>query len=201
MNNCSNQRAVFLDRDGVINEILFFEDLGILETPFHPKHLKLLPHVPKAIKRLNRAGFKVLVVSNQPGVGMGHFSEEMLLKINHKMLNLIEKQGARIDGVFYCLHHPEKGRGIYRKKCRCRKPKPGLLDLAKKEFNVNLAQSYLIGDSISDVQAGRARKVKTILLGRRKCDLCDLMSRKGIKPNWMAKNLLEAVRQIERLEK
>jgi D-glycero-D-manno-heptose 1,7-bisphosphate phosphatase len=195
------KRAVFLDRDGVINEILFFEELGIIETPFHPKQFRLLPNAAQAIAQLNRLGLKTIVVSNQPGVAMSHFSKETLSAINKKMTRLLAEKKARLDGIYYCLHHPQKGKGPLKKQCLCRKPRPGLLYQAAKDFNLDLRKSYIIGDSITDVQAGRRAGCKTILLAHSKCDLCRLMARRGIKPELRAKNLLNAVQKIRQLEK
>ncbi|MBI4398622.1 MAG: HAD family hydrolase [Candidatus Omnitrophica bacterium] len=186
-------KAVFLDRDGVINEILFFEDAGVLETPFHPRHFRLLPKAARAIRKLNKAGFPVFVVSNQPGVGMGHFSLRTLAAIDAKMKAMLARKGARLDGIFYCFHHPQKGKGKYKKICLCRKPKSGLLDQAAKAHRVDLKKSYLVGDSIFDIQAGLGRGLTTILLGRHKCDVCALLARKGIKPHEVAGDLYEAV--------
>jgi D-glycero-D-manno-heptose 1,7-bisphosphate phosphatase len=194
-------RAVFLDRDGVINEILFHQEMGIIETPFTAAQFRLKPQVDKAIHRINRLGFKVIVVSNQPGVAMGHFSKSVLTAITRKMIHQLKQKGARLDGIYYCLHHPEKGKGLLKKKCRCRKPKPGLLLEAARDFNIDLKTSYMIGDSILDVAAGGRAGCKTLLLAHLKCDLCHLMAQRNIKPHYQVKNLLDAARVIEALER
>jgi D-glycero-D-manno-heptose 1,7-bisphosphate phosphatase len=187
-------RAVFLDRDGVINEILFHREMGILDTPFTVGQFKLKKNAGKAVRIINRIGFKVIIASNQPGVAMHHFSRKTLEAINFKMIRSLAKQHAHLDGIFYCLHHPEKGCGALKKKCSCRKPKPGLLFQAAKLFNIDLKKSYMIGDSILDVQAGKAAGCKTILIAHLKCDLCHLMAKRGIKPDYLVSDLLAAAK-------
>ena len=188
--------AVFLDRDGVINEIIFHQEMGIIETPFTAAQFKLKKDVGRAIRRLNRAGFKVVVTSNQPGLAMKHFSQKTLDKITNKMKRLLSREGARLDGIYYCTHHPTKGHGALKKMCACRKPKPGLLKIAAKEMSLDLKRSYMVGDSILDVMAGKGAGVKTLLLAHLKCDLCSLMARRGIKPDYLVKDLRGAVSRI-----
>ena len=201
MEACCSPRAVFLDRDGVINEILFHQELGLLETPFTPRQFKLKAGVAQAIRRINQLGLKVVVVSNQPGVAMRHFSRQTLVRITQKMVRLLKHKGASLNGVYYCLHHPTKGFGKLRRRCNCRKPKSGMLRLAAKELGINLKRSYMIGDSIFDVRAGRGAGCKTFLLAQLKCDLCHLMARRGIKPHYLMKDLKSAVNRIEKLER
>lgn len=192
--------AVFLDRDGVVNEVLFHKEMGLIETPFTVKQFRLKQGVAKAIRRINRLGLKVVVVSNQPGVAMRHFSRKTLVAITKKMKAALKKGGAFLDGVYYCLHHPTKGTGALKRKCACRKPKAGLLKQAARELNIDLGKSYMVGDSIFDVQAGQRAGCKTFLLAHLKCDLCDLMARRGVRPDYIVKDLSSAVRQIAKLE-
>ena len=201
MESCCRPRAVFLDRDGVMNEILFHQEVGLLETPFTLAQFKLKPDAAEAIRRLNRLGLQTIVVSNQPGVAMRHFTRKTLLRMTQKMVRLLKQKGAHLNGVYYCLHHSVKGYGALKKRCTCRKPKPGMLHWAAKDLRVDLKRSYMIGDSILDVQAGRSAGCKTFLLAHLKCDLCHFMARRGIKPDYLVKDLKAAVRTIERLER
>ena len=194
-------RAVFLDRDGVINEILFHGELGLLETPFTPRQFKLKAGVAQAIRRINQLGLKVVVVSNQPGVAMRHFTESTLRQITKKMIRQLKQAGAHLDGIYYCLHHPVKGVGALKRRCACRKPKPGLLVQAAEDLGISLKKSFMVGDSILDVQAGRGAGCKTFLLAHLKCDLCSLMSRRGIKPDFLVNDLAVVVKKIESLER
>ena len=192
--------AVFLDRDGVINKIIFHQEMGLIETPFTVDQFQLMPGAARAIQTINRLGLRAIVVSNQPGVAMRHFTKETLQKITYKMIELLRKRGAYLDGVYYCVHHPQKGFGSLKKRCSCRKPKAGLLREAAKDFKINLKRSCMIGDSILDVQAGKKVRCKTFLLAHLKCDLCYVMAKKGIKPDFLVKDLLAAVKKIGQLK-
>lgn len=195
-------RAVFLDRDGVINEILFHREMGIIETPFTVSQFRLRPGAAEAIRRINRLGFKVIVASNQPGVAMRRFSLSTLRAITRKMIQQLGRKRARLDGIYYCLHHPEKGFGKLKRRCSCRKPKAGLLLRAGRELEINLRRSYMIGDSVLDVQAGRRAGCVTLLTAHLKCDLCHLMARRrGVRPHFLVKDLRAAVEKIAQLEK
>jgi len=194
----AKRRAVFLDRDGVINEILFHREMGIIETPFTARQLRIKKGVSKAIRQINRMGFKAIVVSNQPGVAMRHFSKKTLSDITQKMISELGKGGAFLDDIFYCLHHPTKGTGPLKRSCPCRKPKPGLFFQAARKHHIDLKHSYMVGDSIIDVQAGNQAGCKTVLLAHLKCDLCHLMSKRGIKPDYTVDDLAAAVNQIRR---
>lgn len=191
-------RAVFLDRDGVINELIYYRDMGMVDSPFTVKQFRLLPDSREAINIINRLNFKAIVVSNQPGIARGHFSEETLTLMNIKMKRQLARLDAFLDGIYYCFHDPKGKNRRYRKVCNCRKPKPGLLIKASKDFDIDLSRSYMIGDELTDIQAGRSVSCKTILLGRMKCQLCKLMQDKGIFPDIIVSDLLEAAKHIKR---
>jgi len=194
------ERAVFLDRDGTINEIIYHQDIGIIDTPFTMEQFRLLPHVAEAISLINRMGYKVIVVSNQPGVARGHFTKETLFQIDLKMKEELAARGAFIDASYYCPHAPDGVIPKYSKRCNCRKPKPGLLLKAARELNIDCSHSFMIGDSLTDVQAGHSVGAKTILLGRMKCTLCRLMQEEGIYPDFICADLLAAVQKIKEVE-
>jgi D-glycero-D-manno-heptose 1,7-bisphosphate phosphatase len=105
--------------------------------------------------------------------------------------------GASLDAIYYCRHHPEGTNPKYRMTCGCRKPKPGLLLQAAQDMDIDLKGSYMVGDGIMDIEAGRSAQCKTIYIGRRKCEMCCLMEEKGIYPDFTAPSLLEAVRKIK----
>ena len=100
-------KAIFLDRDGVVNELVYFQEQGIIDSPFTPDQFHLCPGVPQAIKRFQNAGYKIIIVSNQPGVAKGHMTLNNFKRINETMKAQLEKEGVFLDGVYYCLHHPE----------------------------------------------------------------------------------------------
>lgn len=155
--NLSNkQKAIFLDRDGTINKYV-----GFLR---HIDDFELVEGVSEAIKLINQSGYLAIVVTNQPVIARGEVSWEELNEIHKKMVTLLGKDGAYIDGLYICPHHPDKGfdgeRLEYKIDCDCRKPKPGLLLQAAKDFNIDLKESYMIGDSNRDVEAGENAGVK-----------------------------------------
>ena len=194
------KRAVFLDRDGVLNRYFFDSELGVLTTPFSAEHFELLPGVSRAVPKLNRLGFLTVVASNQPGVAKGHFDQSTLTQMDQRLQNLLAQKGGKIDKIYYCLHHPVEGSGSYKKECECRKPKPGLLYQAAGDLGISLKESYMVGDSITDVQAGRAAGCRTILIHKYKCDLCQFLEEKKIKPDFIADSLLQAVEIISKEE-
>ena len=151
-------KIVFLDRDGVI-----CEEKNLL---YKKEDLELIPRSAEAIKLLNENGYKVVVVTNQPVVARGLCTEEELLKINSYLDELLAKEGAHIDRTYYCPHHPIKGDNPkYTRDCECRKPKPGMLFSAMKDFGLeSLAESYIVGDTIGDIRAGDLAGCKTILV-------------------------------------
>lgn len=158
----NKQKAIFLDRDGTINKYVgFLRNIDDFE---------LIEGVSEAIRVINQSGYLAIVVTNQPVIARGEVSWDELNEIHRKMETLLGRDGAYIDGIYICPHHPDKGfegeRPEYKIDCDCRKPKPGLLLQAAKEFNINLAESYMIGDSLSDIDAGNNAKLKdSILIG------------------------------------
>ena len=171
------QKAIFLDRDGTINKYVgFLSDINDFE---------LIEGVAEAIKKINESGYLAIVVTNQPVIARGEVSWDELYEIHRKMQTLLGKQGAYLDGIYVCPHHPDKGfegeRPEYKIDCDCRKPKPGLLLRAAKDFNIDLSLSFMIGDSERDVEAGHnAHTRNSILIKTNQAD--SLMSAiKGIK--------------------
>lgn len=152
----NKQKAIFLDRDGTINKYV-----GFLTKP---EQFKLLPGVAEVIKMINKSGYLAIVVTNQPVIARGDCTWEELQQIHDKMETELGKEGAFLDAIYICPHHKDKGfegeRPEYKFDCECRKPKPGLLLQAAKEFNIDLSQSVMIGDSESDVKAGINAGVK-----------------------------------------
>ena len=169
--------AVFLDRDGVINENRedYVKSLD---------ELKLLPGAVEAIARLSRAGFRIVIVSNQQGVGRGLIQTETLELINRKILDELAAIGAAVAGIYYCPHLKEED-------CECRKPKPGLLIKASKELGIDLARSVLVGDSPHDVEAGRSVGSLTILVLSGKTRPEEIPNLDA-KPHYVAADLPEA---------
>ena len=194
-------KAVFLDRDGVINEVIYHKEMGIIDSPFTVEQFKLLPKVAEAINIFHDLGFRVIVVSNQPGMAKDHFSIDVFEKIREKMNTELKKDDAAVDAEYYCFHHPYATVKKYKKICNCRKPKPGMLQKAAEEHNIDLSKSWMIGDGITDIAAGQTAGCKTILIGRMKCDLCKIMEDEKVKPDYIKPNLYKASLIIKNKER
>lgn len=193
LNFQKKQRAIFLDRDGVINEeVNELTDIN---------NLKIYPFSYSAVKKINQSGFHAIVITNQPMIAKGKLTENQLDKIHCKLETLLGKRGARIDAIYYCPHHPERGwngeiEGL-KIKCKCRKPNIGLIKRAVKNFNIDLDGSYFIGDSIHyDYQVSKKAKIKFV--GVRTGYGCQELSgdNKLKKEVLLKKNLAEAVDYI-----
>ncbi len=156
----SKQKAVFIDRDGTINRYVgFLKDIDEFE---------LIDGVAEAIKKINESGYLAIVITNQPVIARGEVSITELNMIHNKMETLLGNKGAYIDAIYYCPHHPDKGfegeRIEYKIECDCRKPKPGMLLRAAKDYNIDLEKSWMIGDGINDVKAGKTAGCRTALI-------------------------------------
>ena len=166
--NLSNkQRALFLDRDGTINkEVNFLTNIDDLE---------LLPGAADAVKAANQKGFLAIVITNQPVIARGEVTLPQLNEIHAKLETLLGREGAYIDGLYFCPHHPDKGfageRPEYKTDCDCRKPKAGMILQAARDFNIDLSASYMIGDRDKDVECGASAGLKKSLLCERNGNL------------------------------
>lgn len=156
----NKQKAIFLDRDGTINKYA-----GFLRKE---EEFELIDGVAEAVKKINQSGFLAIVVTNQPVIARGEVSFEGLETIHNKMEMLLGKEGAYLDGIYFCPHHPHSGYEGEVKElkidCDCRKPKPGMLLKAAEDFNIDLSQSYMVGDGENDIKAGKAAGCKTVLV-------------------------------------
>jgi len=157
----NKQKAVFLDRDGTINRYV-----GFLRNA---DEFELLPGAAEAIRKINQSGYLAIVITNQPVIARGEVTHDQLQEIHNKMETLLGHAGAYLDAIYYCPHHPHKGYAgeipELKIECNCRKPKPGMLLHAAKDFNIDLQQSWMVGDSENDIIAGCAAGCHTALLG------------------------------------
>lgn len=171
--------AVFIDRDGVINK-----DLGCYVSK--PEDFEFIEGVIEAFKNLNQREFKLVVITNQGGIAKGEYTEQDLEAIHKKMVSLLENEGIRLTGIYYCPHHTKD-------KCDCRKPRTGLVERAVKEHGIDPKKSFFIGDKTTDIQAGKSMGCKTFLVktgygGRDK--IC------AVEPDFVVKDLPEAAKRI-----
>ena len=172
----NKQKAIFLDRDGTINKYVgFLRNIDDFE---------LIDGVAEAIRKINESGYLAIVVTNQPVIARGEVSFEELEEIHNKMETLLGKEGAYLDAIYYCPHHPHKGyegeRPELKIDCDCRKPKPGMLLKATADFNIDLSQSWMVGDGENDVKAGLNAGCKTALIGQGKENIGQLVSEKSL---------------------
>ena len=177
------QIAVFLDRDGTINE-----EMGYIN---HLSRFVLLPRTLEAIKRLNDEGLKVVVITNQSGAARGYFPPSLVEEVHAHMQNLLAAGGARLDGIYVCLHGPQEG-------CPCRKPQPGLILRAAAELNLDLSRSYAVGDRHKDIQTGTQAGVKGILVltGYGRGEYENFAPAWDVRPVHVAGDLLDAAEWI-----
>lgn len=146
--NAPRKRAAFLDRDGVINF-----DRGYV---YRPEDFEWVPGIFEAARRLTEAGFLIVVVTNQSGIGRGFYSERQFLELTDWMRSVFAHEGVPIADVLWCPHHPTQAKGIYRTTCNCRKPAPGMLLSAAQRLGIDLTKSVIFGDKPSDMAAGFA---------------------------------------------
>lgn len=186
----SGKIAVFIDRDGTLSE-----ELGYINDV---SEYRLLPRTPAAIKLLNDNNLLAVVVTNQAGVARGYFPEERVGQVHARMKELLAESGAKLDGVYYCPHHPTAGEPPYMMKCDCRKPEPGMIETAAADLDIDISKSYMIGDKFTDVQLAERVGCKGIFVmtgyGRGEWENAPEASRP--KPALAAQDLLSAVQWI-----
>lgn len=190
--------AVFVDRDGVINRIVWNDDIEQLDSPMKVGQFEFLPGAIEGLRECKKKGYYIFVVTNQPGAAKGKTDLATLYDINTFMIDSLSKEGVDIDDLFMCPHYPKvlpttKEKFLI-KKCNCRKPEPGLIYRAMRKYNLDMSASYMIGDSCSDVTAGAAVGLSTIFLGDLKCDLCKKLA--DVAPTFIAGDLNEAAEMI-----
>lgn len=189
------RRAILLDRDGTL-----CEEVGYVN---HVDRVRIPERSIAAMRLANRAGFQTVVITNQAGVARGYFDEALIHDIHDRVREILAAGDARIDGIYYCPHHPEVGTPPYRTACACRKPGVGMLLRARDEMGIDLAASYVVGDSIKDIQAGHAVGATTVLVrtGYGRGEIEHRSSSWPVRPDHLADDLLEAVEWIVERER
>jgi len=156
--------AAFLDRDGVLNELVPDRVTGVPESPLDPEHVVLLPGVGTAVRRLRDAGYVIVGVSNQPATAKGVVQLEMLERVQARVIELLDQERAAPDSFHICFHHPEGLVPDLARTCDCRKPAPGMVRQAAEELGLDLSRSWMLGDTDSDISAGAAAGCQTVLI-------------------------------------
>jgi histidinol-phosphate phosphatase family protein len=183
-------KAIFLDRDGVINEIVYETD-GKIMAPANLEQLKIMDKAKEGIAMMKELGFKVIGITNQPGVAFGYLNQDKLKEINNHL-----KSELGIDEIYFCPHHPR-----YDPPCTCKKPQTGMIEQAKKDFDLDVKNSFMVGDSLSDIQTGKNANVKkTFRVGVKREDILELQHQKNIYPDFTLPNLLEVAEKIKEIE-
>ncbi len=149
-------RAVFMDRDGTISE-----EVGYIN---HPSRFRVFPYAAAAVKLLNDNDWLAIVVTNQAGVARGYFPEEMISTVHDQLKTELQKDSAHLDAIYYCAHHPAVGKPRYRLDCDCRKPKPGLILRAAREFDIDLKHSWMVGDRYNDIELAQNAGLNSALV-------------------------------------
>ncbi len=174
----SARPGLLVDRDGTLVDVHRDGETGTVHTAFHPSHLRFLPGVLEGLRAAKQAGFTIGVVTNQPGAAKGQVDRASIERTNAALLSMLEAEGVKVDGLEACLHHPDGGPGgddSLVGPCDCRKPKPGMLTTLIATLDLDPARTWMIGDTGTDMEAGRAAQVRTALVfpsGR--CELCPL---------------------------
>ena len=180
------KKAVFLDKDGTLVE----------NVPYNvdPQKIRLAEGVAEGLRKLKEAGYELIVVSNQSGVALGYFEEEALEPVETRLRQIFADAGSSLDGFYYCPHHPEAVVNRYRENCFCRKPRPGLIFKAAREHAIDLSRSWMVGDILNDIEAGRRAECATILIDNGNETIWHLTPYR--QPNYKASDFSEAARFI-----
>jgi len=183
-------RAVFIDRDGTISE-----EVGYIN---HPSRFQLFPESAPALRLLHDNGWLTVVVTNQAGVARGYFTEGMVLEVHERLRRELQQQGATLDGIYYCTHHPTVGEPPNRADCECRKPKPGLVRRAAADLKIDLEQSWMVGDRYSDIELAHNAGVRSafVLTGYGRGEWEHQRQHWKHQPDLVCENLLAAAKRI-----
>ena len=188
----TKNKAIFLDRDGVINDLVYYSDEGILDSPNSVEQFTLLPKVIDSLKILRKLGFLLILISNQPGIAKEKYTHDEFERIKKKMEFELNSSDIYLNDQFYCFHHPNSKLKDYKLKCKCRKPNTKLVLDAVKKHQIDLTKSYIIGDGFVDLQLAKNLDCSSILIGNLSSTLSKQLSEKKLSPVWIAHDLFEA---------
>lgn len=191
--------AVLFDRDGTLNPLVYNDNAEQLDSPLDPKKIALLPGVVNSLRMIKRLGYNIIVITNQPAAAKGKTTLSRLYEVNNKFRDILAEKNIYFDDILLCPHHPigssySKERFLI-KECMCRKPKPGLINMAVKKFNIDIDKSYMVGDSYTDIQAGKSAGLKSVFVGQYKYDSCGYMQ--AHRPDYIFKSIYDFARYLK----
>jgi len=188
--------AVFLDRDGVLNELILNPATEEYEPPHRVEDMKLFPYVIKCLKKIQDSGYDLFILSNQPDYAKGKTTLKALKEVHDKLDQLLKSQGIHFREYYYCYHHPDGIIPEYSSERVCRKPKPFFLFKAEEDYSIELGNSWMVGDVYTDIECGEAAGTKTILIE----EPLSVKKRRKSQPDYRVKNLKEAVNIILQID-
>ncbi len=187
------KKLILLDRDGVLNELIINQEFGTIDSPLNNNEIRVFEWVPLSLKLLNNLNFGLVIVSNQPAAAKGKTTIENLNNVHNRIVSECEKMGGKILFSYICFHKKEDN-------CNCRKPKTGLFEKVFLDFpNANKKESWIVGDGVTDIEAGKNFGLKTAFLGPKKCDACKIFDINKLNPDFWGDNLHEFSKFIERI--
>lgn len=195
MNN-QLDKALFLDRDGVIIQMIYNQEHGTIDTARTPEQVELMFGIEDLLHAAIKKGYKLIVISNQPGIGLGKMSKELFEQVTVKMKELLQQKGIPLQADYYAFHHPFAKLEEYKMLPDTRKPKPDMLLQAAREHNIDVTQSFMIGDGVNDVKAGASAGCKTVLIANiLESENLRILERElgNIQPDYLVKKLPEII--------
>jgi len=189
-------KALFIDRDGIVIKMCYDRQSGTVDIARCAEEVELMPGIIELLKKSKKKGYLNILISNQPQIGLKKINKKNFRKVKEKWTELLKKEKVILDGQYFCFHHPFAKILKYKKACKCRKPNPGMILQASKEFDIDLRKSWFLGDGVNDVMAGKKAGCRTILLGNIiETEYLRVIERKlkGIKPDLLVKNLREVI--------
>ena len=184
---------ILFDRDGTLNRLVFSDRYGIWDTPPTAEQFQLLPGAIYAVRRVQDAGWKAAIISNQPGIGKNKYTREDFEGVDRKLTEWLAAEGLSLDARYFCFHHPEAANEDYRAVCECRKPLPGLILQAARDAGVRVGECVMIGDTQRDIEAGKAAGCRTVLVRTGPAGELARIRASGIEPDLVASDVGAAV--------
>lgn len=190
------RKALFIDRDGVLNKMVYDDSHGLMDSPRLPSQVEAMPGAGHFLSQIREWGYLIVVVTNQPGVAKGTLTASALEAVNQRLAQSLALEGGKWDDIRICPHHPEYSEH----PCDCRKPKPGLITSAAQEHGIDLSKSWMMGDGVNDIQAGCAAGCRTILFTNLKVEQIERFLRLQCTPDLVAGRFEEVIAGLKKVD-